>query len=113
VPATESLRGGRQIAPMLRLLSGDLVLDEPDDFDIDDLPALTRLVHWAGLLGSGKKGRRQLNRLRPPWPATCTTSGRTSQRTFHHRLEARISQGTLLHEVLPHRVFVFLGLAPA
>jgi len=52
MPATESLRGGSQIAPMLRLLSGDLVLDEPDDFDIDDLPALTRLVHWAGLLGS-------------------------------------------------------------
>lgn len=52
VPATESLRGGRQIAPMLRLMTSDLVLDEPDDFDIDDLPALTRLVHWAGLLGS-------------------------------------------------------------
>lgn len=52
VPATESQRGGRQIAPMLRLMSGDLVLDEPDDFDIDDLPALTRLVHWAGLLGA-------------------------------------------------------------
>jgi CRISPR-associated endonuclease/helicase Cas3 len=52
VPATESQRGGAQIAPMLRLMSGDLVLDEPDDFDIDDLPALTRLVHWAGLLGS-------------------------------------------------------------
>ncbi|MFC4623334.1 type I-F CRISPR-associated helicase Cas3f [Comamonas nitrativorans] len=51
-PATESLRGGRQIAPMLRLLSSDLVLDEPDDFDMADLPALTRLVHWAGLLGS-------------------------------------------------------------
>lgn len=51
-PATESQRGGRQIAPMLRLLSGDLVLDEPDDFDTADLPALTRLVHWAGLLGS-------------------------------------------------------------
>lgn len=51
-PATESLRGGRQIAPMLRLLTGDLVLDEPDDFDLDDLPALTRLVHWAGLLGA-------------------------------------------------------------
>ena len=51
-PATESLRGGRQIAPMLRLLTGDLVLDEPDDFDLADLPALTRLVHWAGLLGS-------------------------------------------------------------
>ncbi len=52
VPATESQRGGRQIAPMLRLMSSDLVLDELDDFDIDDLPALTRLVHWAGLLGT-------------------------------------------------------------
>ncbi|MDO5693427.1 MAG: type I-F CRISPR-associated helicase Cas3f [Pseudomonadota bacterium] len=51
-PATESLRGGRQIAPMLRLMTSDLVLDEPDDFDMADLPALTRLVHWAGLLGS-------------------------------------------------------------
>ncbi|MHB8911745.1 MAG: type I-F CRISPR-associated helicase Cas3f [Lysobacter sp.] len=51
-PATESQRGGRQIAPMLRLMSGDLVLDEPDDFDMGDLPALTRLVHWAGLLGA-------------------------------------------------------------
>ncbi|GHV57048.1 type I-F CRISPR-associated helicase Cas3 [Deltaproteobacteria bacterium] len=52
MPATESLRGGRQIAPMLRLLSGDLVLDELDDYDLGDLPALTRLVFWAGLLGS-------------------------------------------------------------
>lgn len=52
IPATESQRGGHQIAPMLRLMSGDLVLDEPDDFDLDDLPALTRLVHWAGLLGA-------------------------------------------------------------
>ena len=51
-PATESLRGGRQIAPMLRLMTGDLVLDEPDDFDMADLPALNRLVHWAGLLGA-------------------------------------------------------------
>lgn len=51
-PATESTRGGRQIAPMLRLLSSDLVLDEPDDFSVEDLPALTRLVYWAGLLGS-------------------------------------------------------------
>lgn len=51
-PATESLRAGRQIAPMLRLMSSDLVLDELDDYDLDDLPALTRLVHWAGLLGS-------------------------------------------------------------
>ena len=52
VPCTEGIRGGKQIAPMLRLLTSDLVLDEPDDFDTADLPALTRLVHWAGLLGS-------------------------------------------------------------
>lgn len=52
MPACESLRGGHQIAPMLRLLTSDLVLDEVDDFDMADLPALARLVHWAGLLGS-------------------------------------------------------------
>ncbi|MFT4178689.1 MAG: type I-F CRISPR-associated helicase Cas3f [Thermomonas sp.] len=51
-PATEALRAGRQIAPMLRLMSSDLVLDELDDYDLDDLPALTRLVHWAGMLGT-------------------------------------------------------------
>lgn len=51
-PATEALRAGRQIAPMLRLMSSDLVLDELDDYDLDDLPALTRMMHWAGLLGS-------------------------------------------------------------
>ncbi len=50
--ATEGVRGGKQIAPMLRLLTSDLVLDEPDDFDSADLPALCRLVNWAGLLGS-------------------------------------------------------------
>jgi CRISPR-associated endonuclease/helicase Cas3 len=52
MPATEGLRGGKQIAPMLRLLTSDLVLDEPDDFGLDDLPALCRLVNWAGMLGS-------------------------------------------------------------
>jgi CRISPR-associated endonuclease/helicase Cas3 len=52
IPATESTRGGHQIAPMLRFMSGDVVLDEIDDYDIDDLPAVTRLMHWAGLLGS-------------------------------------------------------------
>nr|WP_320136061.1 type I-F CRISPR-associated helicase Cas3f [uncultured Amphritea sp.] len=52
IPATEGVRGGRQIAPMLRLLTSDLVLDEPDDFGVDDLPALCRLVNWAGMLGS-------------------------------------------------------------
>lgn len=51
-PATESQRGGRQIAPMLRLMTSDLVLDEIDDYGLEDLPALARLVHWAGMLGS-------------------------------------------------------------
>ena len=48
----EQQRGGRYIIPMLRLLGSDLVLDEPDDFSTEDLPALSRLVYWAGLLGS-------------------------------------------------------------
>lgn len=52
MPATESLRGGKQMAPMLRLLSADLILDEPDEFGLDDLPALSRLVNWAGMLGA-------------------------------------------------------------
>ncbi|GAB3392013.1 type I-F CRISPR-associated helicase Cas3f [Azotobacter armeniacus] len=52
MPATEGVRGGRQIPAMLRLLTSDLVLDEPDDFDLADLYGLSRLVHWAGLLGS-------------------------------------------------------------
>jgi len=52
IPATEGARGGKQIAPMLRLMTADLVLDEPDDFDLADLPALCRLVNWAGMLGS-------------------------------------------------------------
>ena len=52
MPATEGTRGGKQIAPMLRLLTSDLVLDEPDDFGLDDLPALCRLVNWAGMLGA-------------------------------------------------------------
>ena len=52
MPATESTRGGHQIAPMLRLMTSDLVLDEVDDFSQEDLPAIARLVHWAGLLGS-------------------------------------------------------------
>lgn len=52
MPATEGTQGGHQIPPMLRLMSSDLVLDEPDDFGMEDLPALSRLVHWAGMLGS-------------------------------------------------------------
>ena len=52
IHASENTRGGKHIAPILRLLTSDLVLDEPDDFDQADLPALSRLVHFAGLFGS-------------------------------------------------------------
>lgn len=51
-PATESLRGGHQIGPTLRLLSSDLVLDEVDDYEMNDMPAIARLVQWAGMLGA-------------------------------------------------------------
>ena len=61
MPATEGTRGGRQIAPMLRLLTSDLVLDEPDEFGLTDVPALTRLVYWAGMLGS------KVVLSSPPW----------------------------------------------
>lgn len=50
--ASETARGGRHIVPILRLLTSDLILDEPDDFSPEDLPALARLVHLAGLFGS-------------------------------------------------------------
>lgn len=52
IQASECKRGGGFIVPMLRLLSSDLILDEPDDFNQDDLPALCRLVHLAGVYGS-------------------------------------------------------------
>lgn len=49
--ATETKRGGRYILPSLRLLSSDLVIDEVDDFTGEDLAAIGRLVHLAGMLG--------------------------------------------------------------
>lgn len=52
IPATEGVRGGSQLPAMLRLLTSDLVLDEPDDFDIADLYAVCRLMNWAGMLGT-------------------------------------------------------------
>ncbi|AIZ78502.1 type I-F CRISPR-associated helicase Cas3f [Actinobacillus equuli] len=52
IQATETIRGGKHIVPLLRLLTSDLVLDEPDDFSQSDLPALSRLVHLAGMFGS-------------------------------------------------------------
>ncbi len=49
--ATETKRGGRYILPSLRLMSSDLVIDEIDDFTDDDLIAIGRLIHLAGMLG--------------------------------------------------------------
>jgi CRISPR-associated endonuclease/helicase Cas3 len=49
--ATESKGGGRHILPTLRLMYSDLVIDEIDDFTGDDLVAIGRLIHLAGMLG--------------------------------------------------------------
>lgn len=51
MPATEAVRGGRFILPTMRLMSSDLVIDEIDDFSPNDLMAISRLVHLAGMLG--------------------------------------------------------------
>ena len=49
--ATETKRGGRYILPTLRLMSSDVVIDEIDDFSGNDLVAIGRLIHLAGMLG--------------------------------------------------------------
>lgn len=51
IPAVDGIRGGRQIMPMLRLMSSDLVIDEIDDYSPGDLIAVLRLVHLAGMMG--------------------------------------------------------------
>lgn len=51
IAATEVTRGGRYILPSLRLMSSDLVIDEVDDFTGEDLVAIGRLIHLAGMLG--------------------------------------------------------------
>lgn len=51
MPSVESTRGGAQIIPLMRLMSSDLVIDEVDDFDHADLPAVARLAHTVGMGG--------------------------------------------------------------
>ena len=51
MPATESIRGGRHLLPMMRMMSSDLVIDEIDDFTGADLTAVARLVNLAGMFG--------------------------------------------------------------
>lgn len=50
IAATETIKGGRWILPFLRLATADLVIDEVDDFSQNDLYAIARLVHLAGML---------------------------------------------------------------
>ncbi|GAB4278243.1 MAG: type I-F CRISPR-associated helicase Cas3f [Candidatus Rifleibacteriota bacterium] len=51
ISATESIKGGHHILPCLRLMSSDLVIDEIDDFNGNDLIAISRLIYLAGMLG--------------------------------------------------------------
>ena len=51
MPAVTTVRGGHHLLPSLRLLSSDIVIDEIDDFSPEDLYAIARLVHLAGMLG--------------------------------------------------------------
>ena len=51
IRATEVTRGGKGLLPFLRMMSSDLVIDEVDDFSPEDLTAVARLVHLAGMLG--------------------------------------------------------------
>lgn len=51
MPSTETLRGGKYMLPCMRLMSSDLVIDEVDNFSQQDLVAIARLVHLAGMLG--------------------------------------------------------------
>lgn len=49
--AIETIKGGRYLLPFLRLMSSDLIIDEIDDFNQNDLVAISRLVHLCGMLG--------------------------------------------------------------
>lgn len=49
--ATECIVGGSYMLPLLRMMSSDLIIDEIDDFSPNDLLAISRLVHLAGMFG--------------------------------------------------------------
>lgn len=48
---SETLKGSRHLLPFFRLFSGDLIIDEIDDFSQSDFPAILRLVFNAGMMG--------------------------------------------------------------
>lgn len=48
---TQVKKGGKHIMPFLRMLSSDLIIDEVDDFGINDLKAIQQLVYITGMCG--------------------------------------------------------------
>lgn len=88
---TEGIRGGQQIAPMLRLLTSDLIIDEPDDFDLDDLPALCRLIHFSAMLG--RKVLLSTATMPPALTFACFEAYRSGWQYFS---KAHLSQSTYI-----------------
>lgn len=48
---TQCVKGGKYMLPFMRLLSSDLVIDEIDDYDIQDLTAILPLAYFIGMCG--------------------------------------------------------------
>lgn len=48
IAASEGINGGRNIISMLRLMSSDIILDEIDDYTLEDMYAVSRLVYLVG-----------------------------------------------------------------
>ena len=48
---TQTVKGGKYILPLLRLFSSDLIIDEIDDFNLQDLRAIQHLAYYTGLFG--------------------------------------------------------------
>ncbi|MFW6352075.1 MAG: hypothetical protein ACOC2E_06780 [Bacteroidota bacterium] len=51
IGSVEDTDRGRFLLPQLRVLSSDIVIDEVDDFDGNDMPAVLRLIHMAAMFG--------------------------------------------------------------
>lgn len=49
--SVETVKGGRYIIPVLRLMHSDLVIDEIDLFDYKGLVSISRLIYLAGFFG--------------------------------------------------------------
>ena len=94
IPATESARGGGQLAPMMRLLSGDIVLDEPDEFGLKDQPALCRLVYWSGMLG----GRVILSSatLSPALVEALFSAYRSGRKEYSHSVNTHVRENNIM-----------------